>query len=120
MNRTSANSLYGASTNAAFLPIKLALANWKIIWDDVRASVTRSMIHESGFETSADSYWTLTKLIVQKCDRKPYLTQGADGNGEANGPDDISESGASNNLDFMPLEADCDSHGAHLRKILGR
>lgn len=78
------------------------------------------MVHESGFETSADSYWTLTKLIVQRLERRPSSTQGADGNGETNGVDDVSESGTANLLDFMPLEADCDSHGAHLRKILGR
>lgn len=98
----------------------MALANWKITWDDIRSKMAKSTVHEAGFETSADSYWTLTKLIVQKFERKPSLAQGTDGHGAANGNDDMSDSGASSLLDFMPLEADCDSHGAHLRKILGR
>lgn len=82
--------------------------------------MTKSMVHEAGFETSADSYWTLTKLIVQKFERRQSLVQGIDSNGAANENDDMSDSGASGLLDFMPLEADCDIHGAHLKKILGR
>jgi hypothetical protein len=98
----------------------MTLENWKSIWDDVRATVTRSMAHESGVEISADSHWALTKLIVQKFERRSSLIQGIDRGGQAKGNDDMSELGASGLLDFMALEADCDNYGAHLRKILGR
>lgn len=93
-----------------------------------------------GFETSADSYWTLTKLIVQQFEGKSVSQTAGSGNSSGihpsntatNGPlvsdDAMSESslngvgarGSSPGLDFMPLVADCDSHGAHLRKILKR
>jgi hypothetical protein len=123
--------------------MKTALTNWKTLWDDVRAKLPRSTVSEMGFETSADSYWTLVRMIVMKFEYKKRAPSTA---GTTNGvvpahttyvgmkretgadEDGMSESslnsrggrGASPILDFMPLEADCDSQGAHLRKILSR
>jgi hypothetical protein len=51
-------------------PLKTAIRNWKIIWDDIRKRLTRDQLADMGFETSADSYWTLTKLIVHRFDPK--------------------------------------------------
>ncbi len=140
LNRTSPTSLAFEPNNLAYGPIKTALADWKTLWDDTRARMTSSAVNEMGFETSADSYWTLTKMIVQRFEGRnaghaaasvnsngtpPSHTTvgGLIGNDEAmseassNG---IEVRGSSPSLDFMPLEADCDSHGAHLRKILKR
>ena len=123
-------------------PMKVALKNWKTLWDDVRAKLPRSAVGEMGFETSADSYWTLTSMIVQKFERKNRTNStGGSSNGVTSQPtghttvkrdtvasdDGMSESSANSRargispvLDFMPLEADSDSQGAHLRKILAR
>ena len=116
-----------------------------------------------GFETSADSYWTLTKLIVHRFDAKSNSSP-RDGHSASssvsypsgttttvnvggmqisvndevmadlrNGTSDVASgftpgtaTGMGGNkeewsmLDFMPIDTDCDSQGAHLRKILKR
>ncbi|OAL27801.1 hypothetical protein AYO20_09654 [Fonsecaea nubica] len=139
LNRISATSL-AAEPHVVYEPMKIALANWKTLWDDVRAKLTRANVSEMGFETSADSYWTLVKMIVLRFEHKksasstsssingaPTNSSGGFAHREGGASDDgMSESsmngraarGVSPPLDFMPLEADCDSQGAHLRKIL--
>ncbi|KAL2404605.1 hypothetical protein ABEF93_006304 [Exophiala dermatitidis] len=107
LNRVSPSSLACAPSNI-FEPMKTALANWKTLWDEARGRRPISQVREIGFETSADSYWTLTRLVVQKFEMSVE-------NGATNSsPMTTSTFG----LDFMPLEADCDNQGAHLRKIL--
>ncbi|KIW14953.1 hypothetical protein PV08_07740 [Exophiala spinifera] len=124
MNRASPSTL---STGSSFIieSIKTALNNWKTLWDGAKKRMPRPFPSEMGFETSADSYWTLLRMIVQKFEV-----------GEVNGAmnisygDDQPQTGLNSNgtgqsglplvLDFMPLEADSDNQGAHLRKILGR
>ena len=69
--RSSPSTLYAPST--ILEPLKSAIRNWKTIWDDIRCSLSREQIKEMGFETSADSYWTLTKLIVQRFEGKHPL-----------------------------------------------
>ena len=49
-------------------PLKDAIRNWKSQWDDVRGKLSAEQLQGMGFETSADSYWTLTKLILQAFD----------------------------------------------------
>ncbi|OAP58657.1 hypothetical protein AYL99_07747 [Fonsecaea erecta] len=140
LNRISATSL-ASEPSLVYEPMKIALTNWKTLWDDVRARLSRANVGAMGFETSADSYWTLVKMIVLKFeDKKSTNSASSSINGAAtnsssglcrrgaggNSDDGTSESstngrgarGASPSLDFMPLEADCDSQGAHLRKIL--
>ncbi len=134
LNRLSATSLSLAST-VSIEPMKTSLANWKTLWDEVRSSITRSAYREMGFETSADSYWTLLKMVVSKFEGKDSGSQFAGtANGSTNGTngnDDsrqtrsspsglLGQRASSPPLDFMPLEVDCDSQGAHLRKILKR
>lgn len=142
LHRASPTSLT-AEPQLVYDPMKTALANWKILWDDIRAKLPRTTVGEMGFETSADSYWTLVRMIVLKFEYKKRTTSVASStNGTAGqhaphniakrdpgaSDDGMSESslnsrgarGISPSLDFMPLEADCDSQGAHLRKILSR
>jgi hypothetical protein len=64
--RTSSSTLFAPA--AILDPLKLAIQNWKLIWDDIRSKLTREQMQGMGFETSADSYWTLTKLIVHRFD----------------------------------------------------
>lgn len=95
--------------------------NWKVIWDDVRAEMPRSPNSEMGFETSSDSYWTLITLIMLKFEGKSAEGESSSANGRAiRDSDNSADQGSNISLELMPLEADCDSHGAHLRKILGR
>ena len=126
-----------------FEPMKTALANWKTLWDDIRAKLPRAAVADMGFETSADSYWTLVRMIIMKFEykkRTTSTTSSTNGTGIQHtthsvmkrdfgaSDDGVSETsmnsrgarGPSPSLDFMPLEADCDSQGAHLRKILAR
>ncbi|EXJ95673.1 hypothetical protein A1O1_00796 [Capronia coronata CBS 617.96] len=130
LNRVSPSRL-ACAPPSIFEPMKMALANWKLLWDEARARVARSAVPEMGFETSADSYWTLTRLIVQ---RSEATTENAScprpetANSPSNGTESSArpatngfKSGLSSvGLDFMPLPADCDSQGSHLRKILRR
>ena len=151
--RSSASTLFASSN--VLDPLKLAIDNWKTLWDQVRTKLTREQMKKMGFETSADSYWTLTKLIVHRFDPKS-TTSPADGQstsssvsqttttvtlggmeisvkGEAMGAFDTSESTPSGDFvpasttnlgwstcDFMPIDTDSDSQGAHLRRILKR
>jgi hypothetical protein len=121
--------------------MKTALTNWKTLWDDVRAKMSGSQNNDLGFETSADSYWTLVRMLVYKFEMKTtssgtatpisaakVLYTNSDGSKAehlpSRGPTGQSDSfikvaGTMNPcLDFMPLPADCDDQGAHLRKIL--
>ena len=142
--RATPNTLYAPST--ILEPLKIAIQNWKTIWDEIRSDLTREQMRHMGFETSADSYWTLTKLIVHRFDPKssssPTEAQSASasavfpgtqrsnvggmqihvkdepmsaGSGPHNGA-----GGGWSTVDFMPIDTDCDSQGAHLRKILRR
>ena len=89
-------------------PLKLAVQNWKAFWDETRASVPPKDLPEMGFETSADSYWTLTRLLVH-C----FETKSSGGADAATVADERS-------LDCLPIEGDCRNQGSHLRKILKR
>ncbi|EXJ89777.1 hypothetical protein A1O3_02844 [Capronia epimyces CBS 606.96] len=136
LNRLSPATL-GSVPSHLFEPMKTALTNWKTLWDEARASLSRSAVREIGFETSADSYWTLTRLIVQKFEAATEnvtesRTDSGSGGGSGSGiqgrdPPIMASTGYGGGigtsrvgLDFMPLQVDCDSQGAHLRRILGR
>jgi len=95
--RLSSTSL--SPSSVVLDPLKVAIRNWKAIWDEIRASISPEELPHMGFESSADSYWTLTRLLVH-C----FESKGAASGGRA--------------LDFMPLESDCRNQGSHLKKIL--
>lgn len=105
-----------------FEPIKTALQNWKTIWDEIKASIPASELPMMGFETSADSYWTVTRMLVSKLESR---TSVASVNGDASpyASNDGSSERTNNSihiargLDFMPLEVDTDKQCSHLKKI---
>ncbi|KIV96685.1 hypothetical protein PV10_00518 [Exophiala mesophila] len=114
-----------STTHPAIQPIKTALANWKMLWDDIRSETNRISTADMGFETTSDSYWTLINLMMQRLETKskPAINvQGQPTNGSEGhlppGPS-LGDKATSARLDFLPVEADCDSHGSHLRGILG-
>lgn len=49
-------------------PLKTGIRNWKMLWDEIHSKLSQDQLRGMGFETSADSYWTLTKLILQAFD----------------------------------------------------
>lgn len=105
--------------NPAIPPIKTALTNWKLLWDDIRYEAPRSSTTDMGFETTSDSYWTLINVLMQRLEAKSKpATNGSEGHTRP-GPG-IGDSPTGAQLDFLPVEADCDSHGSHLRRILGQ
>lgn len=170
--RSSPSTLYAPSS--VLDPLKLAIRNWKVKWDEIRCKLSREQMQTMGFETSADSYWTLTKLIVQRFDSRDKDGSGlgsgvstddasvvsevdgmgtrAGAPGQTNlqiggmslkvdndqmagvvsagvpsaregiggGSTGLTNGGGYGVIDFMPIETDCDSQGAHLRKILRR
>ena len=64
--RTTPSTLHAPPT--ILEPLKTAIRNWKALWDHVRSTLTTEDMRDMGFESSADSYWTLTKLIVHRFD----------------------------------------------------
>jgi len=63
-----------------------------MFWDEVRASASPKDLPQMGFETSADSYWTLTRLLVHFFETK--------GSGRA----EAGTTAGERNLDFSPLK----------------
>ncbi|KAK5336494.1 hypothetical protein LTR07_008528 [Exophiala xenobiotica] len=133
LNRMSPTTLAVGPSSHVLESIKTALNNWKTLWDEAKRSLPRSTISDLGFETSADSYWTLLRMIVQKCEANSANAAANEAYNASNGTygNDQSQTGTYSNgtsqgcqstpgLDFMPLEADSDSQGAHLRRILGK
>lgn len=49
-------------------PLKTAIRNWKTLWDSVLSKLSPEQLAGMGFETSSDSYWTLTKYVIQAFD----------------------------------------------------
>jgi hypothetical protein len=133
MNRISPTTLAVGPSSHVLESVKTALNNWKTLWDEAKRSLPRSTVSDLGFETSADSYWTLLRMIVQKCEATSANAAANEAYNAPNGTygNDQSQTGTYSNgtsqgcgstpgLDFMPLEADSDSQGAHLRRILGK
>ena len=86
-------------------PLKTAVRNWKTIWDDIRSSLTREEVKDMGFETSADSYWTITNLIVQRFEGKYRKEDSHSGSGPS-----ITNGIASNDSNSMPPKLNISGH----------
>lgn len=83
-------------------PLKTAMRNWKTLWDDVRPKLTSEELRGMGFETSSDSYWTLTRLILQAFDVS-HVKTGANYAGSASGSASMSSPVESGNTSAQPL-----------------
>jgi hypothetical protein len=69
----------------------MALANWHVIWEEVRSATPNSVWETMGFHRSAESYWHLTRAILGAYERS--------GGGHV-------------------LECDCEEVSMHLRVLL--
>jgi len=76
--------------------LKIALQNWKSIWDEVKASTPIAEWNEMGFQRAAESYWNLTKAVLFAFEKREGNLKG-----------------------LLPMESDCEESGAHLKKLLG-
>ena len=110
LHRVSASTV--APSPTMLEPLKCAIRNWKLIWDGVRASATPESVSQMGFETSADSYWTLVRLLVYAFERKPSRDTDRKGDQHECTP-------SIRQIALLPIESNCDDSGSHLRAILG-
>jgi hypothetical protein len=84
-------SLPGTSIPALTAPFKTALRNWKIIWDEIRASKLESEWNKLGFQTTSETYYDAVNAIVGVFEKR-------DGK-------------------FPPFPSDCEK-GSHLKRLL--
>jgi hypothetical protein len=84
-------SLPGTSIPALIAPFKTALWNWKIIWDEIKASKLESEWNKLGFQTTSETYYDAVNAIVGVFEKR---------NGK-----------------FPPFPSDCEK-GSHLKRLL--
>lgn len=66
-----------------------------------------------GFETSADSYWNITRMLVSKLESRTSSFASSNGDPNPHGGGPSSSRHIARGLDFMPLEVDCDYQCSH-------
>jgi hypothetical protein len=54
--------------------IKLALHNWKRVWDEVKSSFSSDELSAMGFQNSAESYWLITRFVIYSYENKGAKT----------------------------------------------
>lgn len=85
------------SVETTVAPLKTALANWKIYWDEVCACTPQNVWSGLGFEKAAENYWALTKAVLVSFERRG----GKDGGGL-----------------LLPVPCDTDESGLHIKRLL--
>jgi hypothetical protein len=86
------SALPGCNIQALVAPFKLAMANWKIIWDEIRASAPENEWNKLGFQRTAETYYQAVESIVtvfEECEGR-----------------------------FPPIPSDVEK-GSHLKRLLG-
>ena len=72
-------------------PFKIAMQNWKTIWDETRSLVPESEWNKLGFQRTAETYYDTVMMIVDVWERKGGR--------------------------FPPMKSDCEK-GDHLKRLL--
>ncbi|THV48423.1 hypothetical protein BGAL_0249g00080 [Botrytis galanthina] len=72
-------------------PFKLAIQNWKFVWDDIKSAVDADEWNRLGFERTAETYYTAVRSILEVFE--------------------------SRNGKFPPFPSDCEK-GAHMKRLL--
>jgi hypothetical protein len=72
-------------------PFKLAMGRWRIIWDEVKASVPESEWNKLGFQRTAETYYDAVGSILEMFEKKRGK--------------------------FPPIPSDCEK-GSHLKRLL--
>jgi hypothetical protein len=73
------------------LPFKIAMRNWRIVWNQIKGSMPDNEWNKLGFERTAETYFDAVKAIVEAFEKR---------NGK-----------------FPPIPSDCEK-GTHLKRLL--
>ncbi|KAI6713996.1 hypothetical protein JHW43_003426 [Diplocarpon mali] len=84
-------SLPGTSIPALTAPFRLAMRNWRTIWDEIKSAAPAEEWSKLGFQRTAESYYDAVESILSVFERR----QGR----------------------FPPIPSDCEK-GSHLRRLL--
>lgn len=76
--------------NQLIATLKLALHNWKRVWDEVKRGFSSAELLANGFPSNAESYWFVTRLVIYSFENKKEKA-------------------------FLPIQADVSETGAHLK-----
>ncbi|RDL40259.1 uncharacterized protein BP5553_00238 [Venustampulla echinocandica] len=79
--------------NPFIASVKLALHNWKRVWDEVQCGIAPAELLAMGFPGSAERYWLVTRFVIHSFENnrgKP----------------------------LVPIKADVDDTGAHLKPAM--
>ncbi|KAF8867283.1 hypothetical protein BDZ45DRAFT_638740 [Acephala macrosclerotiorum] len=85
------SSLPGTNIQHLIAPFKTAIRNWKIIWDEIKASALETEWNKLGYQRTAEAYYDTVKSILGAFEKR---------NGK-----------------FPPIPSDCE-RGVHLKKLL--
>lgn len=72
-------------------PYKLAMRNWKVVWDEIKSATNPEEWNSLGFERTAETYYTAVQSILD-------IFESRDGK-------------------FPPIPSDCEK-GAHMKRLL--
>ncbi|KAJ8069677.1 hypothetical protein OCU04_000105 [Sclerotinia nivalis] len=93
-NSTFCNPLAQLPTTSISLllaPFKLAMRNWKVVWDEIKSAADPDEWNTLGFERTAETYYTAVKSILR-------IFESREGK-------------------FPPIPSDCEK-GAHMKRLL--
>ncbi|KAG4028416.1 hypothetical protein MFRU_021g00080 [Monilinia fructicola] len=93
-NSTFCNPLVqlpSTSISAIVAPFKLALRNWKLVWDEIKSTADANEWNSLGFERTAETYYNAVRSILR-------IFESREGK-------------------FPPIPSDCEK-GVHLTKLL--
>ncbi len=84
-------SLQATNVQQLLLPFKLAMSNWKMVWDEIKASAMESEWNKLGFQRTAESYYNAIMALLQVFEKREGK--------------------------FPPIPTDCEK-GSHLKRLL--
>ncbi|KAF7878834.1 hypothetical protein EAF04_000037 [Stromatinia cepivora] len=79
------------SISSLLAPFKLAMRNWKVVWDEIKSAADPDEWNTLGFERTAETYYTAVKSILR-------IFESREGK-------------------FPPIPSDCEK-GAHMKRLL--
>lgn len=77
--------------HALVQPFKIAMHNWKVLWDEIKSAAGEKEWNKLGFQRTAETYYDAVQAILQVFEKR----QGR----------------------FPPIPSDCEK-GGHLKRLL--
>jgi hypothetical protein len=72
-------------------PFKLALRNWRAVWDEIKGAANEEVWRKLGFQKTAEAYFDAVEALLRIFERR--------------------------NGSFPPIPSDCEK-GGHLKRLL--